>query len=246
MRVLPDAVNGDKFKPADCYAAGELAALRREVGIPEGRKLIVYLGLLAEYQGTGMLLEAMARLRAQRDDVHLLLMGFPNVERYKLQAETLGIRDAVTFTGRVPYDQAPQMLALGDVAVSPKLSLTEGAGKLLNYMAVALPVVSFDTPVAREYLAGDGLYAPPGDVDALAQCLDEALVDDGSLRRMADLGVRLRQRALVHYRWDFMAEEIGRVYAALRRGTVPALSTQRMAWGAKHEQVSASVAPRER
>ena len=62
-------------------------------------------------------------------------MGFPNEALYRLRAEQLGVTDYVTFTGRVPYQQAPTYLALGDVAVSAKLSLTEGAGKLLNYMA---------------------------------------------------------------------------------------------------------------
>lgn len=246
VRVLPDAVNGEKFKPAAEYAPGQLETLRDRFNIPSGRKLIVYLGLLAEYQGTGMLLEAMARLVARRSDVHLLLMGFPNVERYRQQAGALGITGFVTFTGRVPYDQAPEMLALGDVAVSPKLSLTEGAGKLLNYMAVALPVVSFDTPAAREYLAGDGLYAPPGDVAAFAHCLEFALFDEDGRGQVAELGVRLRQRARVHYRWDTVAEEIERVYSAVRHGAALAVSPQPVAWGAKHERISSTVASRER
>lgn len=246
VRVLPDAVNSEKFQPAACYAPGELGALRAGLGIPAGRKLIVYLGLLAEYQGTGVLLEAVARLVARREDVHLLLMGFPNVERYRQQAEALGVAGHVTFTGRIPYEQAPQMLALGDVAVSPKLSLTEGAGKLLNYMAVALPVVSFDTPVAREYLAGDGLYAPPGDVEGFAECLHYALSDDGAEGPVAARGRRLRQRALLRYRWDMIAEEIGRVYNRLLSGAAPAPDEPPGAQDARSERVVPGVAQRER
>jgi glycosyltransferase involved in cell wall biosynthesis len=241
VRVLPDAVNCDKFLPANCYEPAQLAALRGHYGIPEGRKLIVYLGLLAEYQGTGMLLESMARLLAQRDDAHLLLMGFPNVERYRQQAEALGIGNHVTFTGRVPYEQAPQMLALGDVAVSPKLSLTEGAGKVLNYMAVALPVVSFDTPVAREYLGSDGLYAPRGDVEAFAHRLEYVLFEKDTSQRMAEQGARLRQRALLHFRWDMMAQEIERVYGALLSGVEPFANEPRFAWGTPQDQATPGV-----
>ncbi len=58
----------------------------------------------------------------------------------------------VAFTGKIPYDRAPEYLAFGDVAVAPKLSATEGSGKILNYMAMGLPVVAYDTPVSREYL----------------------------------------------------------------------------------------------
>ncbi len=215
VTVLPDAVNAQKFAPASAYDPGELAARRAALGIPVGRRLVVYLGLLAPYQGTSVLLEAMATLVAANPDAHLLLMGFPNVERYRRQAEALGIAGHVTLTGRVPYDQAPQMLALGDVAVSPKMSLTEGAGKLLNYMAVGLPTVSFDTPVAREYLGDDGLYATPGEVAALAYRLEQALYggEDGRVAEMRARGRRLRERALACYRWQPVAEEITQAYA---------------------------------
>ncbi len=171
VRVLPDCVNADNWRPAAEFDAAGQAALRQELGIPPGRKVIVYLGLLAEYQGTGLLLEALQRILVQHPDVYLLLMGFPGVSHYFQRAQELGVAHAVTFTGRIPYEDAPRYVALGDVAVAPKLSQTEGAGKLLNYMAAALPTVAFDTPVAREYLGRDGLLAVHGDVASLAEQL---------------------------------------------------------------------------
>lgn len=213
--TLPDAVNCAKFRPASTYDPDYLLQLRQTVGIPAGRRMIVYLGLLAEYQGTDLLLQAMARLVARRQDVHLLLMGFPNVEQYRRQAEQLGLASYVTFTGRVPYEQAPEMLALGDVAVSTKLSLTEGAGKLLNYMAVGLPTVAFDTPVAREYLGADGVYATAGNVEDLVDRLELVLFPCSTDEPLLHAGARLRARVLAHYRWDTTADRIAQVYERL-------------------------------
>jgi len=216
VQVLPDCVNADVFCPATSYDPGELAALRQHLNIPSERRLIVYLGLLAEYQGIGLLLEALQRLVQERQDVHLLLMGFPNVELYRAKAQTLGIDDFITFTGRVPYDEAPKHLALGDVAVAPKLSLTEGAGKLLNYMAVGLPTVAFDTPVARQYLGADGLFAERGDVPSLAGQLRAALFPStDAARRYRQIGWQLRQRAIQHFGWEPAGRQIVDIYREL-------------------------------
>jgi glycosyltransferase involved in cell wall biosynthesis len=213
VRVLLDCVNADVFRPADTYRPAELAALRSELGIPPERKLIVYLGLLAEYQGIGLLLEAMARILRERQDVHLLLMGFPNETYYQQQARRLGIESYVTFTGRVPYGQAPRYLALGDVAAAPKLSLTEGAGKLLNYMAVGLPTVAFDTPVARQYLGAEGLFATKGDIASLAAQLLAALFPTD--QAVQARGSQLRQRAIAAFSWQAAGEHIVTIYREL-------------------------------
>ena len=213
VRCLPDCVNAEIFVPRARYAPQQLADHRAKLGIPPHRKVIVYLGLLAEYQGISLLLEALRHLVQQRQDIHLLLMGFPNLEFYQEKALRLRIADHVTFTGRVSYFQAPLYLALGDVAVSPKLSSTEGAGKLLNYMAVGLPTVAFDTPVAREYLGDAGLYAPPGDVMQLAERLYEALFPSPQeLPRLQAIGSQLRRRVIEHFSWDAAGQELAQVY----------------------------------
>jgi glycosyltransferase involved in cell wall biosynthesis len=225
VRSLPDCVDTDMFRSLAVYDPGDRAALRRELGIPEGRKLIVYLGLLAEYQGTGLLLEAMQHVIRERQDVHLLLMGFPNQDFYAQKAESLGVSNFVTLTGRIPYENAPVYLALGDIAVAPKLSLTEGAGKLLNYMAVGLPVVAFDTPVAREYLGPDGALALRGDVGSLAAELLAYLdLVEVAPEQLRITGQRLRQRALETFSWDNAGRLIVQVYQELLGDASPAMA----------------------
>jgi glycosyltransferase involved in cell wall biosynthesis len=214
VRVLPDCVNADNWRPAAELDAAAQAALRQELGIPPDRKVIVYLGLLAEYQGTGLLLEAMQRILSKHPDVYLLLMGFPGVSQYRQRAQALGIAHAVTFTGRVPYADAPRYVALGDVAVAPKLSLTEGSGKLLNYMAAGLPTVAFDTPVAREYLGHDGLLAVRGDVDSLAEQLIGALYPAEVGQPQAQ-GQRLRRRVMQQFTWEGAGQMIVTAYDEL-------------------------------
>lgn len=210
ITCVPDCVNTEVFRPLP--RGDEWINKRRAWGIPDGRVVVVYLGLLAEYQGTSYLLGAAQELCKRRDDVHFLIGGYPHVERYQQLARELGIADHVTFAGKVPYEEAPSLLSLGDIAVSPKLSATEGAGKLLNYMAMALPTVAFDTPVSREYLGECGLYAVPRDIGDLARQI-ERLVDDASLRTR--LGTALRQRAEQLYSWEIAARRILEVYASL-------------------------------
>jgi glycosyltransferase involved in cell wall biosynthesis len=210
-RVFPilDSVNTDTFRPRRAEDEADLNALREALGIPVGRKLVVYLGLLAEYQGTGLLLEAAQPIVARRDDVHFLVMGFPREEFYAQQARDLGIADHTTFTGRLPYDQAARYLRLGDVAVAPKKSATEGSGKLLNYMAVGLPTVAFDTLVSREYLGHWGSYAPEMSADSFAATLLELLENE---HEWSVTGNALRDRVRAKFSWEAAGKQISEIY----------------------------------
>jgi glycosyltransferase involved in cell wall biosynthesis len=209
--TVPDCVDGEVFFPAREEDQVNLAERRAQFGISSGHKVVVYLGLLADYQGTDALLEAAAHLLARRGDVHFLIMGFPNVDHYQEKARWLDLANHVTFTGRVPYGQARDLLAVGDVAVAPKLSATEGSGKILNYMAMGLPIVAFDTPVSREYLGDQGIYATPPDPSSLAGALERALHDEANDRRREGL----RRQALEAYNWGRAAETILQAYRSV-------------------------------
>lgn len=215
INPTPDCVNADTFC-ADRFSPAEKEELKEQLGLPPGKKIIVYLGVLAPYQGTDKLLEALAQLRETRDDFHLLLMGYPGVERYRTIAQSLGLAEYVTFTNKVFYDEAPRYLALGDIATAPKISATEGSGKILNYMALALPTVTFNLPVSREFLGDGGIYAADTSSEALAAALNRAL--DLSPAERSRLGQYLRQRVIRSFSWQRAGEQIESVYHALLAG----------------------------
>ena len=210
VSILYDCVHTDIFEPVlDGGRAEEMRALQARLNIPPDRQIVVYIGLLAEYRGTDVLLEAAAQLIGRGVNAHFVIIGFPNIERYQARATELGIADRVSFPGGVPYGQAPLWLSLGDVAVEPKMSATEAAGKVLNYMAMGLPIVAFDIPVMREYLGELGVYAPLGDATAFANQI-QTLLDDQARARA--IGQALRLRAQECYSWDHAGREIERVY----------------------------------
>jgi glycosyltransferase involved in cell wall biosynthesis len=209
--TVTDCVDDKRFYPADESEREVLSERRTSLGIPPDRRIVVYLGLLADYQGIDVLLDSVVHVLRQRDDVHFLIMGFPHVEHYQQLAHRLGVADHTTFTGKIPYHQARDFLALGEVAVAPKLSATEGSGKILNYMAMGLPTVAFDTPVSREYLGDEGIYATPGDPASLAQALLGALAD-ATEPRAPEAKSRLRRMATEAYSWDRAAETILQAY----------------------------------
>ena len=210
VQTVPDCVNADLFRPRE--RDGTFYADRASLGLPADATVVVYVGLLAEYQGLPQLLQAAAFLRSRHPEVYFLIMGYPGVDYYRHQAFQLGIADRVVFTGRVPYEELPRWLGLGDVAVAPKLSATEGCGKILNYMAMALPTVAFDTPVSREYLGELGLYAAERTASALAEALVRALeLPD----RGQTIGARLRERAIRRYSWASAGAVISALYERL-------------------------------
>lgn len=219
VQAVPDCVNVDVFHPRELTDEPEVAALKAQWGIPQDRTVVVYLGLLAPYQGTDLLLKAASIIQRVRRDVHFLIMGFPGVNTYYMKALEQGVADHVTFTGKVNYEDAPRYLRVGDVAVAPKISETEGCGKLLNYMACALPTVAFDTPVSREYLGEHGIYAALGNSEALAAAILQLVVAPGHGRA---LGGWLRTRVIERFSWEDSGARLLAIYDTVRgRRTSP-------------------------
>jgi len=208
VHTIADCVNPDTFRP-DAVTARERAALRAQFGIPADAQVVVYLGILQDYQGIPHLIRAAKPVLEHFPDTYFLIMGFPNQARYAALAEEVGVAHRVLLPGRVPHEETPRHLALGDIAAAPKLSATEGAAKLLYYMSTALPIVAFDTPVSREYLGDLGLCAAPGSVEGLADDILALLADPHAAR---DRGRALRGRVLDRYTWAQGGQRITEIY----------------------------------
>ncbi|HET6419037.1 MAG TPA: glycosyltransferase [Geobacteraceae bacterium] len=202
VRSLMDGVDCDEFRPWPKDEA------RRALGIPPGKLVAVYIGVLNRYQGIDLLIEAIGLIRKKALPLHFLIMGFPEV-KYRRMAVDAGIGDSVTFTGRIDYTKAACYISAGDIALSPKISLSEANGKLFNYMACSLPTVAFETPVNREILGDAAVYARFGSAEAFAAAV-EAVAKDES--RCLALGKMAREKAENEHSWRTRAKELEGIY----------------------------------
>ena len=211
IHALPDCANTTRFDPTN-FSAEAKNQLKKQLGIPLDCTIIAYLGLMTDYQGVPHLIETAVHLKAADENVHFLMMGYPNVNHYQDIAQNRDVADIMTFTGKVEYRDAPLYLSLGDIAVAPKMSTTEGSGKVLNYMALAQPIVAYDSPVHREYLADLGVYAPLGNVAAFTEALQTLLHNPAKQKKLGDC---LRQRAIEKYSWQRAGRQIIGIYKNL-------------------------------
>lgn len=105
----------------------------------------------------------------------------------------------VEFTGRLPFAMAMERVASAAVALSPLRDLPNYRHsiptKVLEYLAIGVPVVASDLPATRavvEGMAAVFLHAP-GDVEAMVASLRAALepgVEDVARRQAADVRAR--------------------------------------------------------
>jgi glycosyltransferase involved in cell wall biosynthesis len=197
-------------------------ALRASLGILPHEKLVVFIGVLTEYQGIDLLLKAVPLVMKELPAAKFLIIGYPE-EGYKEKARALGIADRTVFTGRIPYDQAPAYLSLGDVAVSPKVSTTEANLKLYNYMAMGLPSVVFDNEVNREILGDLGIYAPTPTPEALTGALLSIL---RAPERAAEIRARSLARASAELSWTAVGRQLLDIYADVRSRSRGPLTTR--------------------
>jgi glycosyltransferase involved in cell wall biosynthesis len=165
-----------------------------------------YLGVMGPQDGVDCALRAIAHLRNEigRTDTHFVFMGGGDAfdDMVALSAD-LGISDIVEFTGRVPDEFVQRCLSSADVCLSPDpknpLNNVSTMNKVVEYMAMAKPLVSFDLLEARVSAAGAAVYAPANDEAAFAAAIDD-LLDDADRRKA--MGVYGRERVKRELSWD--------------------------------------------
>ena len=162
-------------------APGASEALRAELGVPDGRFLVGWLGRMTEIKRVDDLLRAFAGLREAGADADLLVVGDgPLRADLESLAAELGVRDRCHFTG-FRSDVGAIYAACDAIALT---SANEGTPvTVIEAQAAGRPVVSTNVGGVRDIVTDgvSGFIVPPGDVDAVAAKL-RLLADDPELR----------------------------------------------------------------
>lgn len=168
-------------------------------------------------KGLVPLLEALAKLRAERD-IELVVIGRPRPEgRVAATIERLGLGDVVTTISGVSDEDLARLYGEAEVAIVP--SLYEGFSlPAIEAMSCALAVVATTGGALPEVVGtrGDtGLLVEPNDPDALVAAI-RTLLDDAALRRA--MGARARERVMRLFTWPVTARGTVACYEAVLGG----------------------------
>ncbi len=199
--VLPFGVDLERFSPGNADPA-----LRPDC-CGDGDTFLLYAGRLVERKGVQDLIAAVERCD---EGVCLGIVG-RGPYRDALEKQAAGM-DSVAFLGYQPHSRLAAYMATADVAAVP--SRVEPFGIVtIEALASGTPVVGADTGGMHDILdEAVGRRFPPGDVDALAGCIDE-LARDSGLR--AELGDAARERAEQTYTWARFGKKLEDVYSAI-------------------------------
>jgi glycosyltransferase involved in cell wall biosynthesis len=185
---------------------------------PDGPRRIVYVGRLGAWKAVGTLVEALGKV----PEAHLVLVGAGDGDagaRLRDAARSAGAESRMEIVGHVDHRTVASIIATADVAVHAlpaDLSIAArdtSPLKLLEYLAVGVPVVAPDLPSIRE-IVEDGRSAVlvrPGDPEALAAAIRRLLSDPGLASRLSAAGRAVAERN----GWDARARTMTALYDAV-------------------------------
>ena len=213
----------------DCGAGGGRAAVRARLGVPVDAEVVAFFGFVHPVKGLRYLIEAVARLRARHERLHLLVLGgftslaLPADEACAFRDEltawigACGATDHVTITGHLEAAQVSAALHAADVAAFPfTAGATLKSGALLSAFAHRLPtIVTAADPPDPGLVDGETVVVARRvrDSGALADALGRLLDDPALQTRVAAGGAGLA----ADRSWPRIASQHQKVYAAARR-----------------------------
>jgi D-inositol-3-phosphate glycosyltransferase len=220
VRTIPCGVDVELFSPGSAPAARALLGLDAEW-------VLLFVGRPAPVKGLEVLLQALARLKADglaRADVRLVIVGGDRDEerdderaRLRALADTLGVGSWVDFKGPQLQSALPDYYRAADLCLVPSHHETFGMAALEAMACGATVVASRVGGLATTIQHGiTGLLVPPRDDAALAAAIASLLADAPRRRALGGHATRWAQG----YAWPSVARALVEVYDEL----VPGLS----------------------
>jgi glycosyltransferase involved in cell wall biosynthesis len=184
-----------------------------------GPHVIAYVGIMGSQDGVDILVET-ARILVRelgRRDIRFVLAGDgPELMALKARTATLGLEDYLEFRGFIDRQGVVALLREASLGVCPDPPTPFNAmltmNKVLEYMAMGLPIVMFDLAESRAIAGAAAAIVTEPSGHALARQLAGLIDDPAERRRMAEIGPL---RMASDFSWTSQREKYLEVYARL-------------------------------
>ncbi|MEU6120452.1 glycosyltransferase family 4 protein [Streptomyces sp. NPDC047123] len=204
--------------------------------------LLCYLGVMGPQDGVDYALRALAKLRDEvgRTDWHAVFVGGGDAFDAMVDlSRRLGLAEQVQFTGRIPDADLVRYLSTADVCLSPDprnpLNDVSTMNKVLEYMVMGRPLVSFDLREARVSAGEAAVYAAANDESEFAGLIAGLLDDPEQRARMGKIG---QERITGQLSWRNSQASLLAAYDAACRDHTPVSALAAVRTGKKKRQRS--------
>ncbi len=196
----------------ELISADQIILVREKFSVPDNTPLLVGVGRLDDQKNFKDLIAAADLMNRQGLKFHLIIAGEgPHRQALELAISEAGLADKVQLPGVV--NSIPELFMAADLLVFP--SLWEGLPLvLLEAMAAGLPTVGNRIDGLSEVLVDGehGFLVTPGDVEAFAKAVTEALSQPDRLQQQ---GRKARELVIGKYNFDTMIDKIEGLYQKL-------------------------------
>ena len=207
------AINRGGMDPADVFVVRngpDLKTFKAVTPKPDLKYnkpyLVGYVGNMGSQDGLDILLDVALHIKNMgRQDIHFTCVGGgPAVPGLQQMVVDKNLQDMVNFTGRISDEELLDILSTADVCVNPdrpcEMNDISTMIKIMEYMALAKPIVQFDSKEGRFSAMDASLYADPrNQVDDFAGKILGLLEDEDERRKMGAFG---RKRVEEELEWE--------------------------------------------
>jgi glycosyltransferase involved in cell wall biosynthesis len=130
--------------------------------------LVGYVGNMSDQEGLDILLDVAQHIKSLgRRDIHFTCVGGgPGLASLQQMVKDKNLEDTVNFTGRVPFQELLDVLSTADICVNPdkpcEMNNISTMIKIMEYMALAKPIVQFDLKEGKFSAGEASLYSDTG------------------------------------------------------------------------------------
>ncbi len=183
IEVIVNSLVINNFEPA-----ADDKRFRQELGVADTTCLVLNVGRLSREKGQALLLNAVARVRAQEPEVCLVFVGIgPEEQALKKRASTLGLADNVIFAGY--RSDMTKVYNSADLVIQS--SFTEGMPNvILESLLMQTPVVATDVGGTAEIVEHGvtGHLVVPNSEQSIVDGIQDFLSNETKHRKMAARG----------------------------------------------------------